>query len=92
MADDPFAQWSIDPGYYPERGGDAAKLRFLPHYAILAPSGHNTQPWRFRIEDDWVDLIADRERRLPVVDPHDRELMNSCGATLTLLRTAMRRF
>jgi hypothetical protein len=51
--------------------------------AILAPSGHNTQPWVFQIcGDDNIRLYADRTRALPVVDPDDRELTISCGAAL----------
>ncbi len=58
-------------------------LRSLLKYAVLAPSGHNTQPWLFRpTEKDDLYLIADRTRALPVVDPHDRELIISCGAAL----------
>lgn len=59
------------------------------HSAILAPSGHNTQPWRFTVTDDHIDLYADRTRALPVVDPDDRELIMSCGAALFNLRLAM---
>lgn len=44
-------------------------LRHVVEYAILAPSSHNTQPWLFRISGDHVDVLADRRRRLPVVDP-----------------------
>lgn len=70
----------------------APRMRFLLGYAILAPSGHNTQPWLFRLLPDGVDLIADRTRCLPVVDPFDRALVISCGAALGHLRTAMRFF
>jgi hypothetical protein len=58
--------------------------------AVLAPSGHNTQPWHFRLGADHVDLHADRTRRLPVVDPDDRALVISCGAALGLLRLSLR--
>jgi hypothetical protein len=57
--------------------------------AIQAPSGHNTQPWAFRVGDDAVELLADRTRALPVVDPFDRELVMSCGAALFNLRVAL---
>ena len=57
---------------------------------MLAPSGHNTQPWLFRIRGDAVDLRADRRRSLPMVDPDDRELIMSCGAALAFLRVAIR--
>jgi hypothetical protein len=68
------------------------QLHSLVQFAILAPSGHNTQPWRFRVRDGALELLADRTRALPVVDPDDRELVISCGAALALLRVALRRF
>lgn len=59
---------------------------------MLAPSGHNTQPWLFEVRESAVDLHADRTRALPVVDPEDRELTMSCAAALFHLRVAWRRF
>lgn len=56
--------------------------------AMLAPSSHNTQPWRFRGIPDGVELYADRSRALPINDPNDRELTISCGAALCNLRLA----
>jgi len=58
--------------------------------AHLAPSGHNRQPWRFRLGPDFVDLTADRSRGLPVLDPEGRELTISCGVALFYLRLALR--
>jgi len=57
--------------------------------AASAPSSHNTQPWFFRITADAIDLFADRTRGLPVNDPHDRELLISCGCALFNLRAAI---
>ena len=56
--------------------------------AMRAPSSHNTQPWRFRVDDGLVHLYADRTRALAVNDPHDRELAISCGCALLHLRVA----
>lgn len=59
--------------------------------AVLAPSGHNAQPWLFRLRGtDALELYADRARALPVVDPRDRELTIGCGAALFHLRVALR--
>lgn len=58
-------------------------------YAVLAPSTHNTQPWRFTIADDALLLYADLTRAMPVVDPDQRELIMSCGAALFNLRTVL---
>lgn len=59
------------------------------HCATLAPSSHNSQPWRFVLGDNKIILCADRLRSLPVVDPFDRELIISCGAALFNLRVAL---
>lgn len=66
------------------------QLRYVLNYAILAPSGHNSQPWLFRVAEEAIELHADRSRALPVVDPDDRELIISCGAALFHCRLAMR--
>jgi hypothetical protein len=50
--------------------------------AASAPSVHNTQPWRWRIEGDVADLYADARRQLHVADPDHRLLILSCGAVL----------
>lgn len=50
--------------------------------ALRAPSVHNTQPWRWRITDDTVELHADWNRHLVATDPDRRDLILSCGAAL----------
>jgi hypothetical protein len=55
-------------------------LRDLIRYATLAPSGHNTQPWRFRSRVGHIDILADFSRRTPVVDPDDHHLFIGLGA------------
>ncbi|WP_421045752.1 Acg family FMN-binding oxidoreductase [Paraburkholderia sp. A1RI-2L] len=67
----------------------AFTMRFAARHATLAPSSHNSQPWRFVLGTDRVMLCADRLRALPVVDPYDRELIISCGAALFNLRVAI---
>ncbi|MEV6715421.1 nitroreductase [Lentzea sp. NPDC051208] len=57
--------------------------------ASLAPSVHNTQPWRFRVRRDRIELHPDPSRKLAATDPEDRELRLSCGAALFNLRLAL---
>lgn len=57
--------------------------------ASLAPSVHNTQPWRFRLFPDRIELHADLSRKLAATDPDARELRLSCGAALFNLRLAL---
>ncbi|MFD7659835.1 Acg family FMN-binding oxidoreductase [Actinosynnema sp. NPDC059797] len=58
--------------------------------ASLAPSVHNTQPWRFRVASDRIELHPDPERALPATDPDGRELRLACGAALFNLRLGLR--
>lgn len=77
---------------YPASGSVQEKLAFMLHYALLAPSVRNTQPWAFTLQEDAVELFADRKRALPVADPLHRELTISCGAALEHLVVAIRHF
>ena len=66
------------------------RLRELVRAATLAANGHNTQPWRFAIATDAIEIRPDFSRRIPVVDPDDRELWISLGCALENLVVAAR--
>ncbi|MEU3274962.1 nitroreductase [Saccharomonospora sp. NPDC006951] len=57
--------------------------------AVRAPSPHNTQPWRFFVEDGHIDVLLDRTRVLRVADPEGREALLACGAAVLNLRVAL---
>lgn len=65
-----------------------AELDVLLAAATSAPSLHNSQPWRFAVDDGHIDLHADPGRQLRQVDPDGRGLHVSCGAALLNLRVA----
>jgi hypothetical protein len=67
-----------------------APMRELIRYATLAANGHNTQPWKFAIKENVIEIHPDYTRRLPVVDPRDRELWISLGCALENLLVAAR--
>jgi hypothetical protein len=75
------------------------KLKFAIHCAILAPSGHNTQPWKFKIRTakdtgdstNVVEVHYDARKILNIVDPHKRETFISCGAAFFNLRLSLER-
>jgi hypothetical protein len=80
--------WQIDDSDFYEIESYHDQVAFMLRYAVLAPSAHNTQPWKFRIVDKGVEVFADYSLRLPIIDPDDRELLMSVGAAITNLRVA----
>jgi hypothetical protein len=67
----------------------AGQTSYLIAMAARAPSVHNTQPWRFKVGPDAIELYADPRRKLHT-DPVGREMLISCGAALFGLRLAVR--
>jgi hypothetical protein len=57
--------------------------------AGYAPSIHDTQPWRWRVGSDTLDLYLYRSRVLAVTDPDARLATLSCGAALHHARTVL---
>lgn len=65
-------------------------VRELVRYATLAPSSHNTQCWKFRVQQRSITIEADLSRRCPIVDPDDHHLFVSLGcATENLVQAAL---
>lgn len=57
--------------------------------AILAPSLHNSQPWRFRLTDDQVHVLADSSRTTSGAGPDGWADRIACGAATYNLRLAL---
>jgi nitroreductase len=57
--------------------------------ARYAPSVHNTQPWRWVVRPDRLELYAASERQLQRQDPDAHLLLLSCGTALHHARTAL---
>lgn len=58
--------------------------------ASRAPSGHNTQPWKFSFTGHTLTIIPDFDQSLPVADPDHRELWISLGCAAETAMTAAR--
>jgi nitroreductase len=71
-------------------GLTADQVRTVVSAAALAPSVHNSQPWRWVAHDGRLDLYADPARHLPAADPAGRQLLMSCGAALLHARLTIR--
>jgi nitroreductase len=85
--------WNVDASDFPEESTLQEQARFLLRYAILAPSSHNSQPWRFDVgpEGD-VAVAPDESRWLEVADDDRRELHLSVGCAVENLVVAARYF
>jgi hypothetical protein len=89
---DKLAAWDVRETDFPSEGSLFEQQKFLLRYAVLAPSGPNTQPWKFSIKDNEISVIADLTRSLPSVDPNDRTLYISHGCVLANLLVASEHF
>lgn len=85
--------WNLNESDFPINSSQPQeKLTFLLNYAILAPSSHNSQPWRFNVSDERIKLYADGSRWLSVADADKREMYISLGAALENLILAAEHF
>lgn len=73
---------------------DAVTLEKLISAASAAPSIHNTQPWRYRLDPDTgtLEVRAATDRVLRNADPLTRALHVSVGGALFNLRVAVAHF
>ncbi len=71
-------------------GMDADKMRLAAEFAALAPSVHNTQPWRFVAGAHALEVRLDPERGLGYLDPDRRQMLLSCGVAAEFARLAIR--
>lgn len=72
----------------PAVGDKTALMHELVRYATLAPSSHNTQCWKFLLEDGAISILPDLTRRCPAVDPDDHHLFVSLGCAAENLSEA----
>ena len=80
-----YDRWTAALRAWPQPRPEAVELVRL---ASLAPNGHNTQPWCFRVGSGRIDVVPDFTRRTPVVDPDDHHLWVSLGAAAETLAIA----
>lgn len=64
----------------------------MVEYGIKAPSGHNTQPWKFKLSENSIDVYPNLSKELPVVDGNHRELYISLGCAVENICIASNEF
>lgn len=90
--DAPASRYAPDERDFPTVGTAEEQSIFLLGYAVLAASTRNTQPWKFSVTENGIEVFADYTRRLHVADPGNRELLMSVGTAIMNLRIAAARF
>lgn len=70
---EPWRSWKTDPLSFP---------MITVQMAILAANPHNTQPWRFKVNQKSVEIFADRGRHLGSFDPYRREMQIGFGCAI----------
>jgi hypothetical protein len=77
-----------EPDYHQQF--DDPRMQLVAH-AVLAPSGHNMQPWIVELDPadpDVLTLFVDADRLTPAVDPFARQTLVSQGTFLAYLEVA----
>ena len=68
---------------------DTQVIRDAVRLACRAPSLHNSQPWRWVVAGDTVQLFVEPDRVVRGADSSGREALIACGAVLDHFRVAM---
>lgn len=77
-----YDAWKINPDDFPKSKGIEDQLKFLINFAVLAPSSHNSQPWKFDISQSTIQVLPEFERALPASDTNHRQIFISLGCAL----------
>jgi nitroreductase len=92
LYDPKITPWLVSEQHFPGDKPIQDQVKFLLRYAILAPSSHNTQPWKFKVQNNTLSVYADLTRWLKVADSDQRELRISIGCSLENLCVAAQHF
>ena len=69
---------------------DTPAPKDLLRVATLAANAHNTQPWRFALHAQSIEIRPDASRKTPAVDPGDHHFYASLGCLAETLSIAAR--
>ena len=79
---DNFTVWDVKFTQFNSLKSREEKLKFFVNFAVLSPSSHNSQPWKFTVRDNSIEVSFDKSRSLPVGDPENRLAYVSIGCCI----------
>lgn len=88
MKKENYSAWHINSELFSEDWSPLQKLQFFIKYAVLAPSGHNTQPWLFKHKGQALLLTFNASKSLGYSGSLAAEPYVSLGSCLETLRLA----
>lgn len=77
-----YKAWEVKTQDFPETQILEEQIKFLIRFGILAPSGHNTQPWNFQLQTNVLKILICQERFLRENDIEGRQSYISMGALI----------
>ena len=77
-----YKAWEVKIEDFFHLKSNLERLRFLLNFAVLAPSSHNSQPWKFRVSENEILVEPNRDRALPSSDTNNRQLFISLGCAV----------
>ncbi|MEN9328188.1 MAG: hypothetical protein RI947_996 [Candidatus Parcubacteria bacterium] len=83
-----LSEWSVNIDDFDKQQLPREKIKFLLKFAILAPSTHNSQPWKFIINADSCEIYNDTSINIKEADPKGRDLYISFGCLVENLHIA----
>lgn len=83
-----YQPWQLNINDFHKQSTDFEKLKFLLNFAVLAPSSHNSQPWRFEVHKNLIRVFLERSRCLFSGDENNRQSYISLGCSITNIMIA----
>ena len=77
-----YCVWDIDIEEFYRQKTDRERAAFLVRFAVLAPSSHNAQPWKFLVLGNAILVMLEKNRALPVSDANERHAHIALGCAI----------
>ena len=77
-----YRAWDVNIEEFYKQKTDRDRTAFLVRFAVLAPSSHNAQPWKFAVSDDAIAVMPDTARMLGISDADGRHMHIAMGCAI----------